>query len=280
MSGMLQSVARRSGRASSCCTRQRAAADTDGMVLVPAGSFWMGSDDAFAYPDDGEGPPREVELDAYWIDACAVTNCEFAAFAADTAYVTEAERFGWSFVFAGLLPDDFPPTQAVAQAPWWRKVEGADWRHPEGPHSSLDIAARSSRRPRLVERRRRLRGLGRQAAPDRGGVGAGRARRSRPQGLPVGRRARARRRAPHERLAGRFPAAQLARGRLPRNCPGQVVPAERPRPLRDDGKRLGVDGRTASPSTGGGQGAEGRLVPLPPLVLPPVSRRRAAVVDA
>jgi formylglycine-generating enzyme len=26
----------------------------------------------------------------------------------------------------------------VAQAPWWRKVEGADWRHPEGPHSDLD----------------------------------------------------------------------------------------------------------------------------------------------
>ena len=52
--------------------------------------------------------------------------------------MTEAERFGWSFVFAGLLPDDFPPTRGVAQAPWWRQVEGADWRHPEGPHSDLD----------------------------------------------------------------------------------------------------------------------------------------------
>ena len=108
------------------------------MVLVPAGSFWMGSDDAFAYPEDGEGPPMEIALDAYWIDACAVTNAEFAAFVSDTAYVTEAESFGWTFVFAGLLPDDFPPTQAVAQAPWWRKVEGADWRRPEGSHSSID----------------------------------------------------------------------------------------------------------------------------------------------
>jgi len=107
------------------------------MVLVPAGSFWMGSDDAFAYPDDGEGPPREIELEPFWIDSCAVTNAEFAAFVAETAYVTEAERFGWSFVFGGLLPDDFPPTQAVAQAPWWRKVEGSSWRHPEGPHSSV-----------------------------------------------------------------------------------------------------------------------------------------------
>jgi sulfatase modifying factor 1 len=112
--------------------------DTEGMVLVHSGSFWMGSDDAFAYPDDGEGPPREVELDGFWIDACAVTNSEFGTFVAEAAYVTEAERFGWSFVFGGLLPDDFPPTQAVAQAPWWRKVEGADWKRPEGAQSSFE----------------------------------------------------------------------------------------------------------------------------------------------
>ena len=108
------------------------------MVLVPAGSFRMGSEDAFAYPDDGEGPVREVELSAFWIDTRVVTNAEFDAFVTDTAYVTEAERFGWSFVFAGLLPDAFEPTQGVAQAPWWRKVEGASWRRPEGPHSSVD----------------------------------------------------------------------------------------------------------------------------------------------
>ncbi len=52
--------------------------------------------------------------------------------------MTEAERFGWSFVFAGLLPDDFPPTRAAAHAPWWRQVEGADWRRPEGEHSDLE----------------------------------------------------------------------------------------------------------------------------------------------
>jgi formylglycine-generating enzyme len=56
----------------------------------------------------------------------------------DAAYVTEAERFGWSFVFAGLLPDDFPPSRGVANTPWWRQVNGADWRHPEGLHSDLD----------------------------------------------------------------------------------------------------------------------------------------------
>ena len=108
------------------------------MVLVPEGMFQMGSDDRWAYPEDGEAPPREVETSAFWIDACAVSNADFAAFVDETGYVTDAERFGWTFVFAELLPDDFTSTQAVAQAPWWRKVEGADWRHSEGPQSSLD----------------------------------------------------------------------------------------------------------------------------------------------
>ncbi len=96
----------------------------------------MGSDDRFAYPDDGESP-HIVEVRPFLIDARAVTNHEFGEFVAASSYTTEAERFGWSFVFAGLLPDDFPPTAAVAAAPWWRQVYGANWRHPEGPQSSL-----------------------------------------------------------------------------------------------------------------------------------------------
>jgi formylglycine-generating enzyme len=109
-----------------------------GMMLVPAGTFRMGSEDRLAYPADGEGPVREVETSAFWIDAQAVTNERFGTFVEATGYTTEAESFGWSFVFAGLLPDDFPPTEAVAQTPWWRKVERASWSHPQGPHSSLD----------------------------------------------------------------------------------------------------------------------------------------------
>jgi formylglycine-generating enzyme required for sulfatase activity len=113
-------------------------ASTDGMVLLGGGPFAMGAEDAWAYPDDGEGPVREVRVGGFWIDACAVSNARFSEFVDATGFTTEAERFQWSFVFASLLPDDFPPTQAAAQAPWWRKVEGADWRHPEGRHSSLD----------------------------------------------------------------------------------------------------------------------------------------------
>ena len=98
----------------------------------------MGSDSVVAYPGDGEGPVHEVDLSAFAIDAHAVSNDRFAAFVDDTGYVTEAERFGWSFVFAGFLPDDFPDTRAVASAPWWRQVYEAWWRRPEGPQSSLD----------------------------------------------------------------------------------------------------------------------------------------------
>ena len=108
------------------------------MVLVEGGEFVMGNSGPWAYPGDGEGPLRQVRVDAFRIDRHAVSNAEFAAFVEQTGHVTEAERFGWSFVFAGLLPDDFPPTRGVAQAPWWRQVEEADWRRPEGPESELD----------------------------------------------------------------------------------------------------------------------------------------------
>src|SRR5512143_2077555 len=114
------------------------AGHADDMLLIEEGSFLMGSEDRWAYPADGEGPVLEVSLDSFRIDPVAVSNKTFASFVEATGYATEAERFGWSFVFAGLLPDDFPPTQAVIEAPWWRKVGGADWQHPEGPQSSLD----------------------------------------------------------------------------------------------------------------------------------------------
>jgi len=110
----------------------------DEMVLLPGGPFLMGTDDREGYPADGEGPVRKIRLDPFWIDRAAVSNQQFAAFVEATGYVTEAERFSWAFVFAGLLPADFPPTRAVAQVPWWRQVHGADWRHPEGPHSTID----------------------------------------------------------------------------------------------------------------------------------------------
>jgi formylglycine-generating enzyme len=108
------------------------------MVRVEGGEFLMGTEDPYGFAADGEGPVRAVTLKPFWIDAYAVANARFAAFVEATGYITDAERYGWSFVFGGLLPDDFEPTRGAAQAPWWRQVFGANWRHPEGPHSSID----------------------------------------------------------------------------------------------------------------------------------------------
>ena len=107
------------------------------LVDLPGGPFTMGAEGGGSYAADGEGPVHEVELSPFAIDAVAVSNERFDAFVAATGHVTEAERFGWSFVFAGFLPDDFPPTRGVQGAEWWRQVHGADWRHPDGPQSDL-----------------------------------------------------------------------------------------------------------------------------------------------
>lgn len=98
----------------------------------------MGHDLDEGYPEDGEGPAHQVELSPFAMDVTTVTNEMFAGFVDETGHETEAERWGWSFVFAGFLPNDFPPTRGAAQSPWWRQVEGSDWRHPEGPHSDFD----------------------------------------------------------------------------------------------------------------------------------------------
>jgi formylglycine-generating enzyme required for sulfatase activity len=97
----------------------------------------IGDESEWSYAGDGEGPEHPVQLGEFRIDAHAVTNAQFAAFVEATSWRTEAESFGWSFVFGWLLPDDFPPTRGVQAAPWWRQVEGADWSHPEGPQSDL-----------------------------------------------------------------------------------------------------------------------------------------------
>ena len=136
---------------SGCCSPSRGAAASSraapgaapspgahteaGLVRLTGGTARIGSDD----PDHPEEwPVREVRLAPYRVARTAVTGAEFAAFVAVTGHRTDAEAYGWSFVFGGFLPDDFPPTRGVAQAPWWREVHGADWAHPEGPHSGLD----------------------------------------------------------------------------------------------------------------------------------------------
>ena len=65
-------------------------------------------------PADGEGPIHQVRLSPFRIARHAVSNKRFAAFVAATGHVTEAERYGWSFVFGGLLPDEMFQHYAIA----------------------------------------------------------------------------------------------------------------------------------------------------------------------
>jgi formylglycine-generating enzyme required for sulfatase activity len=109
------------------------------MVRVPAGSFRMGNDRDLAFPGDGEGPVREVHVPAFWVDTTAVTNARFAAFVGATGWETDAERFGWSFVFVDAVAPGAQVLQAaVPGAPWWRAVRAASWRHPHGPGSAAE----------------------------------------------------------------------------------------------------------------------------------------------
>ncbi|MDG2428963.1 MAG: formylglycine-generating enzyme family protein [Acidimicrobiales bacterium] len=111
-------------------------ATTDHWVDLPETTFLMGNE-TDAYPSDGEGPVRLIQLSPFSISATAVTTAEFASFVHATGYQTTAECEGWSFVFAGHLPDNFGETRGVVGAEWWRQVLGATWSHPEGPQSNL-----------------------------------------------------------------------------------------------------------------------------------------------
>lgn len=109
------------------------------MVRLGGESFLMGTDGGEGFPDDGEGPVREVDLNPFDIDMFAVTNVEFLEFVKDTGYRTEAERFGWSYVFADhVLPDGRGAiTRRLDSTPWWVAVEGANWFYPRGPGESI-----------------------------------------------------------------------------------------------------------------------------------------------
>jgi formylglycine-generating enzyme len=95
--------------------------------------------DAFGegYEADGELPVHAVEVDAFSIDATAVTNHMFAEFIVATGYRTEAQQYGSSAVFHLVLKSQASDViGAVSGAPWWLNVRGADWSHPAGRGSS------------------------------------------------------------------------------------------------------------------------------------------------
>ena len=119
-----------------CCSGK-----TDGMIRVEGGKFKIGYEGPEAWEADGEGPVREVTLDAYWLDETSVTNEQFAEFVDATGYKTESEHFGWAYVFIGQLSKSkqrkLKEDRTVQGLQWWYAIEGAYWRKPEGPGSTI-----------------------------------------------------------------------------------------------------------------------------------------------
>lgn len=105
------------------------------LVCIPGGKALVGTARTFIALD-GEGPLRRRRLRPFAMTRDAVTVAEFARFVAATGYETEAERIGWTFVFHLEVPDATGPTQSVAGTEWWRRVDGASWHRPHGPHGA------------------------------------------------------------------------------------------------------------------------------------------------
>jgi sulfatase modifying factor 1 len=115
------------------------------MVWIASGDFWMG--DEHSEMVDAR-PVHRVHVDGFWIDATDVTNAEFEQFVKATGYVTVAERKPTTGEFPGVPQEKLVPGSVVFSPPksavplndysgWWAWVPGANWRHPEGPGSSI-----------------------------------------------------------------------------------------------------------------------------------------------
>jgi len=116
----------------------------EGMVWIPGGEFWMGSDD---FPD--ARPWHRVYVDGFWMDKTEVTNEQFEKFVKATGYVTVAERAPTKEEFPTAPAENLvagsvvftPPDHAVSlddHFQWWNYVKGANWRHPTGPKSDIN----------------------------------------------------------------------------------------------------------------------------------------------
>jgi formylglycine-generating enzyme len=123
--------------ASLLTTSNTCAALKEAAQPIPGGSGLIGTANA-GIPDDGEAPLRKTSVKPFRMGAATVTNAEFQVFVESTGYVTEAERFGWSFVFWSQVPKAVGATQAVAAVEWWRRVDGANWRDINGPDTMAE----------------------------------------------------------------------------------------------------------------------------------------------
>ncbi len=99
-------------------------------VTVKSGTASIGNDHAYRE----EGPKRSINISAFDIDATEVTNGAFREFVTATGYVTDAEKKQAGFNVPGGAVFRTPDAENTS---WWQFVEGASWKHPEGPESSI-----------------------------------------------------------------------------------------------------------------------------------------------
>ena len=104
---------------------------------IPGGTALIGTDHGLI-PIDEESPGRYREIESFRMMQTAVTNAMFKDFIEDTGYKTDAQRFGWSFVFYDLLANQHKAIQSVAGSQWWYKVEGACWNKVAGPETEQE----------------------------------------------------------------------------------------------------------------------------------------------
>lgn len=119
--------------------KSNVALNRNNMVSIPKGTFQMGTNTP-VFEADFEGPARNVSMEAFYLDKYEVSNEHFNSFVESTNYITEAEKFGDSFIFESVIPEtkreEYKDFRAV-QAPWWIKMQGVSWRTPEGAGSDL-----------------------------------------------------------------------------------------------------------------------------------------------
>lgn len=118
----------------------------EGMVWIPGGTYWMGDESS----PDQDAPLHEVTVTGFWMDQYEVTNAQFAKFVQETNYVTTSEQAPDPKQYPGALPENLVPGSAMfvpKECPadpllcdpiWWEYRKGANWRHPEGPASTIE----------------------------------------------------------------------------------------------------------------------------------------------
>lgn len=112
----------------------------DELALIPGGTMAIGTRTAI-FPEDKESPERMVTINDFYMDKYEVSNAKFMEFVRATGYATDAEKFGDSFVFKGVITAGMQEKYVdyrVASAPWWYKIDKVDWQHPEGVDSTIE----------------------------------------------------------------------------------------------------------------------------------------------